>query len=220
MKKTLLLAGVATALLVANVNAAEFKPYVAVKALYTDVDSNMDWAYSDEYGSEKESYDVGDKGWGASLAIGVSNKLSHGAVRAELEFSQKADADSSYTSYDETFKNKIQAQTLMLNAYYDIDTGTKLTPYVGAGIGYAKLEAKDEYWNLEYGKSIDKNNFAWQIGVGAAYNLTNNVSLDAGYRYIDYGNLSSSEIDDWGGHEKAKVDLTANEFYIGARYMF
>lgn len=221
MKKTLLLAGVATALFSLNANATEFKPYVAVKALYTDVDADMDWSYDDEvYGAESENYDVSDKGWGASLAVGASMKLASGAIRGELEISQKADAESSYTSDGDTYKNKIETQTLMLNAYYDIDTGTKLTPYIGAGIGYAKLEVKDEYWNSAYNETIDDTNFAWQIGAGAAYALADNVSIDAGYRYINYGDLSSSKVDFLGGNEKAKVDLTANEFYVGARYSF
>ena len=30
----------------------------------------------------------------------------------------------------------------MLNRYYDIDTGTKLTPYLGGSIGYSKVKGK------------------------------------------------------------------------------
>ena len=65
----------------------------------------------------------------------------------------------------------------MLNAYYDIDTGTKFTPYVGAGIGMARLKAKidDE---TDFSKS--KTTFAWQVGAGISYAMTENVSLDAG----------------------------------------
>ena len=214
MKKTLLLASVAS-LFALNANAVELNPYVGIKALYTDVDSEMKWADA----TDSEQYDISDKGWGAAVSVGVSTKLPYGAVRTELEYSKKADAESSYTSMGETFETKIESQSLMLNAYYDIDTGSKITPYVGGGIGFAKLELNDQYWNDVYNKKIDDTNFAWQIGAGVAYAVSDNISIDAGYRYIDYGSLSASGDDGYGG-EKEDVDMTANEFYIGARYSF
>ena len=42
---------------------------------------------------------------------------------------------------------------------------------------------------------------------------------DAGYRYVDYGDLSATGDDGYGG-ETESVDVTANEFYLGARYTF
>ena len=37
-------------------------------------------------------------------------------------------------------KRKIKTHAYMLNAYYDFETCTKFTPYIGAGIGYAKTK--------------------------------------------------------------------------------
>ncbi len=221
MKKTLLLAGVAGTLFALNANAAGLSPYVGIKAVYTDVDANL--AYSDEGVSEK--YNIGDKGLGGALAIGAKADLPYGSIRAELEYSKKADSKKSYTEfYGDKYSTKIETQTYMINAYYDFDTGTKITPYVMGGIGYAKLKAKDQYWSEEYGKSLlNKTKFAWQIGAGASYNINNHLSVDAGYRYIDYGNAAASETVDLGGDEfeTEKLDIkSANEIYLGMRYNF
>ena len=58
---------------------------------------------------------------------------------------------------------------------------------------------------------MDDNTFTWQLGAGASYALTNNISLDAGYRYVDYGDFNEYD---------SKIDTTSNELYIGARYTF
>lgn len=162
---------------------------------------------------------IGDKSWGTALAVGGFFQIPNGAVRTEIEYSQKADAENSYESMGDIYKAKIEIQSLMLNAFYDIDIGSKVTPYIGGGIGYAKLKLDDQYWKDAYGKDIDDNNFAWQIGAGVAVELTDNVSVDAGYRYVDYGDLSATGDDGYGG-ETESVDVTANEFYLGARYTF
>ncbi len=111
--------------------------------------------------------------------------------------------------YITTGKFEIESQSIMLNAYYDINTGTKLTPYVGAGFGYANVEGK---LSIEgESDSVDDNNFAWQIGAGSSYALNEKILLDAGYRYVDYGDFTKEDVN---------VDTTAHELYVGARYAF
>jgi outer membrane autotransporter protein len=104
----------------------------------------------------------------------------------------------------------------MFNAYYDIDTGTRFTPYVGAGLGYAHLKAKA---NGDVYGSESADNLAWQLGAGVSYAATDNISVDLGYRYTDYGSLTSKYSDE-DGSEKFKIDSDANEFYLGVRYAF
>lgn len=148
-----------------------------------------------------------DKVLGGSFAAGVSTKVNGGAVRAELEYNKNADAKKNTHLYGELFNTKIESQLFMINGYYDIDTGSKLTPYVGAGIGYAKIKGKI----LEAFYSEDDNNFAWQVGAGVGYALNDKVSLDAGYRYVDYGDFTK---------EGLKWESSAHELYVGARYAF
>lgn len=91
-------------------------------------------------------------------------------------------------------KTSIRLQTAMLNAWYDIPTGTALTPYLGGGIGVAFIRHKstaienpgtDDQEVINNSKNF--SNFAWSLGGGVAYNINDNWALDVGYRYIDAG---------------------------------
>lgn len=198
MNKTLLLAGIATCLFAANANAVESTPYVGAKLRYVDMTS--------KYTEPGYSFDLDDKVMGGSIAIGSSIKTNNGAIRAELEYNRNEDAEKNLYGI---VKTEIETQSIMLNAYYDIDTGTNLTPYVGGGLGYAKVKGKMAATGIS--GSMDDNNFAWQLGIGVGYTLTNHVTIDAGYRYVDYGDFSEEDI---------KLDTSANELYLGARYSF
>jgi opacity protein-like surface antigen len=87
----------------------------------------------------------------------------------------------------------------LVNGYVDLGTWWGVTPYVGAGVGasynHLDLLAGDGRWN-----------FAWAGMVGAAYHLSQNLSVDFGYRYVDLGSVSN-------------LDFTAHEFRIGFRYL-
>ncbi len=208
MNKTLLLAGVVTALFASNVNAMDFNPYVGAKLRYIDMSSDVKLG---------DTFDVDDNVYGGSIAIGASTKVKGGAVRAELEYNKNADADKTHrmtlsgTGFDFDGKLEIESQSLMLNAYYDIDTGTKFTPYVGAGVGYAKIEGTLSESTTGLSESVDDNNFAWQVGAGVGYAVNENVSVDAGYRYVDYGDFTKEDVN---------IDVSSHEFYLGARYAF
>lgn len=196
------MAGVAACLFSANANAFDATPYVSAKLRYSDMSADV---------SESDvKLDVDDKVWGGSFAAGVSTKVNGGAVRAELEYNKNADAKKTHNIDGDLFNIKIESQSLMINGYYDIDTGSKLTPYVGAGIGYAKIKGKVlEASYTSY--SEDGNNFAWQVGAGVGYALNDKVSLDAGYRYVDYGDFTKDGL---------KWESSAHELYVGARYAF
>jgi opacity protein-like surface antigen len=58
--------------------------------------------------------------------------------------------------------------------------------------------------------------FTWQLGAGVAYAVNDNVTVDAGYRYVDCENFDFGSDDE--GYDI--VDTSAHEFYIGARYAF
>ena len=116
-------------------------------------------------------------------------------------------------SYPSTYTLKSRVQTVMLNAYYDINTGTKFTPYVGAGIGYSHLKAKIH--DVDFSESKSDNNFTWQIGAGVSYAMTDNIALDAGYRYTDAGDVKFYTEDGVN-----KFEAQSHEFLLGARYTF
>jgi outer membrane protein OmpA-like peptidoglycan-associated protein len=72
----------------------------------------------------------------------------------------------------------------MGNAYYDFNTGTKLTPFLGAGIGGLDLSAD----NIQAaGVGVTNSNdwvFAYQGIAGVSYAVNDTLSLKADYRYL------------------------------------
>ena len=72
----------------------------------------------------------------------------------------------------------------MVNLWYDINTGTRFTPYVGGGIGVARISLdKLTVGGVEIADDHD-HVFAYQLGAGVAYALTPKISLTADYRYF------------------------------------
>ncbi len=211
MRKTLLLAGVAC-LLAANASAAELNPYVSGKLTYSDISYNGTNVWKTGVGKDKLSDDV----LGGSVAAGLSMMAPGGAVRGELEYNLNGEAKKSMgvTSANIPGEMKLRSQSLMLNAYYDINTNSAFTPYVGAGIGFAKVKAK--LTSSVMNTNADSTKMAWQVGAGVAYALNDNVAIDLGYRYTDMGEYSKP----LGVDNTYKLDVHSHEVLLGARYSF
>lgn len=71
------------------------------------------------------------------------------------------------------------------NALYDFDTGTNISPYIGAGIGFALAEA-NRVGGLNDGSYLNGTNgaLAYQGIVGLAAQLDPNWAVTADYRYV------------------------------------
>lgn len=75
----------------------------------------------------------------------------------------------------------------MANVFYDFPNFMScLQPFLGAGIGYAWVEAKLNSPNLPTPTrfSATNNVFAYQGMVGLTYNFAENYAINVGYRYI------------------------------------
>ncbi|WP_137565724.1 outer membrane protein, partial [Escherichia coli] len=127
-------------------------------------------------------------------------------------------------------QNKLSVNTLMLNAYYDFRNSSAFTPWISAGLGYARVHHKTSYIYTDnspagsevYSASASKyeNNLAWSLGVGVKYDVTQDFSLDLSYRYLDAGDSTLTYKDEDGAKYKSSVDVRSNEFMLGATYNF
>lgn len=72
--------------------------------------------------------------------------------------------------------------SLMGNLYYDIPTGTALTPYIGVGLGGAHVTMDSRRAGLSV--DDDANVWAYQGIAGVDYRLNDRLSLKADYRYF------------------------------------
>ena len=178
--------------------------------------------------------------FGGALAVGYNFAPKFNVpIRTEIEFALRSGSSKSKDASNvnawgdnnfETAKHTIQISTLFLNAYFDINTGTPFTPYLGGGLGMAFkfTEAKSDWsstWpggggeSASISKSKHDTTFAWNLGAGVAYAFTENISADLGYRFIHTGHTELK----WGtGDDRGKLGSSPyiHEFYLGARFTF
>lgn len=173
-----------------------------------------------------------DMNAGGGLAVGYDFRPTLSLpIRTEIEFATHGQAtfsrsgNSAYAGGPAvTADRKASVSTLFANAFYDIDTGTKFTPYVGGGIGVAQIRVKDNFWHAYAGRtgssSKTVNNFAWNLGAGVAYSFDSSWSVDLGFRHNDFGKVKNNAIDTNGYVFQAKDRASSEEMLLGLRYSF
>lgn len=119
----------------------------------------------------------------------------------------------------------VRHNSYMANVYYDFDFGnSSWTPYIGAGVGLGVYRQKatvdidlpDQFEGPAPGMGIPVGEmevandtlyeFEWQVGIGTAYNFSEDWAMDIGYRFN-----SSNVADEF---------VYAHEIKVGVRYTF
>ena len=165
------------------------------------------------------SYQKGDMTGGRSerdsvfgLGLSVGADLSYSTawpVRVEAEYLYHG----SQSFMNGTANNEVSAHSLLANAFIDIQTDTALTPYFGGGLGLAWLNNRYTNNNPNSSFKVTRCNFAWDLGAGVAWSISENLALDLGYRYMDLGKTDNIV----AGNSVSNVSLTAHEFSLGLR---
>ena len=138
-------------------------------------DSNV----SDPSGEITVEFDPG-------IAIGTYIGYTFGKMRIEGEIAaQKNDIDKigatiSGVSINLDMNGEETVVSFLANGYYDFKNSSPFTPFVSAGIGFANVNVDVEDIDV----SDDDTVFAYQVGVGIAYAISEKVSIDAKYRYL------------------------------------
>jgi opacity protein-like surface antigen len=89
----------------------------------------------------------------------------------------RADVTYNWTGGYGVNPGEVRTGAVMGNVYYDFANSSAFTPYVGAGVGYG--------WQWGTGGPVDTGGVAVGLDAGVAYNLTNNIAIDVGYRFQD-----------------------------------
>jgi opacity protein-like surface antigen len=174
---------------------------------------------------------------GAKLALGASTDFG---LRGEIEYGVNKTFSGGYSGLvaGGTLLNmanfSIGEQTLLANVYYDLDLDSVFNPYVAAGLGAVNYNVGGTYLGdivatggrmLGGMATVSAWSFAWNIGAGVAYQLTDNVAIDLGYRYTDLGNfkMEMPAVQATGpavSMSKSKIKVQEHEVLLGLRYAF
>ncbi len=142
-----------------------------------------------------------DLGTGSAFGFSVGKYLTN-SFRLELEAIKRTgyEYDARFTTAGLTTvteEAKIQTEALFVNGFYDFQPfsirKTAITPYLGGGVGISrnKMGADATYINgLPDGGSASGNTinqFAYKLSAGTLVSLTEQLSLDVNYQYVNLG---------------------------------
>jgi len=244
--KKIILSSLAAVLSVSAASAAQITPYASAnlgyeRATFNDWKSSVIWDFDDEIIAEKSS--MGNI-MGNGFTLGVAGGFEYRAtdiigLRAELEYMYSHENnmgyDHKFTDTEEDENGEIIASethdfhttfdasthTLMLNLYADFHNSTAFTPYLTAGLGYSWAELKQDATGADTENiSIKDSDIAWQIGAGAAYGITEALSLDLGYRFVKLASIKDTATYVDGDQEKFEITPMMHQVRLGARYAF
>ena len=129
----------------------------------------------------------------------------------------------------------------MLNVWYDFETGSDWTPYVGAGLGLIRIDQSDLHYDegqlasavlMATGQpppppgfvpepSATDSAFAYQLGAGIGYALSDTATLNVGYRLQALNGLEFTGMNAMTGTSvRAETDLRVHFLEIGIRQLF
>jgi len=184
-----------------------------------------------------------DKDLGTGTAFGLSlGKYITKNFRLELEATKRAGFDYDTYRADEplrTSKADIDTHAIFINGFYDFHPfsigSTPITPYLGGGIGVSrnkmgKVLRGDVDGDITI--RIDGNTisqFAYKLSAGALFSLSEKLSLDVNYQYVDLGAFKSETRIVRISDGVAQDDLTkgynggeikSQEIMVGLQYKF
>jgi outer membrane protein OmpA-like peptidoglycan-associated protein/opacity protein-like surface antigen len=152
-----------------------------------------------------------DTGWMA--LIGLGNAYGNG-FRTELELGyQRSSVDSVGSA---SASGHMAAGSLMANVYYDLPVSWPVRPFIGLGLGAARVSA--DSISPVNGSRVDDSDigFAWQATAGLAYAINDRLDATVAYRYFDAPVLNFRT--DAG--TSLDSDYASHIVMVGLRYSF
>jgi opacity protein-like surface antigen len=117
----------------------------------------------------------------ASLnAVGAANPIGFGAF--------------GIVPFTNNVSGVINKNDVLASLYWDIETNSRWTPYIGGGIGYTNLSTPSFSLNGFPTNSVNKGLFGWQAKVGVSYAMSYNSDVYLEGVYQGAGGYSSENV--------------------------
>ena len=180
-----------------------------------------------------------DLGTGSAFGFSVGKYLTD-SFRLELEAIKRTGYEYDARAIEDprfTDKAKIQTEALFVNGFYDFQPfsirNTAITPYLGGGIGISRNKmgtinghTSGTYNNTDIdGNTI--NQFAYKLSAGTLFSLTEQLSLDVNYQYVNLGAYKGgTEVLVNGafiGNQESGInggEIKTQELIVGLQYKF
>lgn len=141
-----------------------------------------------------------------------------GEGRIELEYSHRRNPLDQVEFAEGNFKGggNLTADSLLVNFFGAYHDKSRWAPYLGGGIGVARIKTDDLQVTGQLLSSDSATVFAYQLGAGCEYALTERLNLDFGYRYFG---SSSPEFSAANGR-KFEMDYASHSVVFGVKLGF
>ena len=187
---------------ISSANAASPTFYGSLKGSFVNESQEHAINKSDLQGAFMKSTDATNDLTNTSVkfALGANvYETEYFTIRAEIEkgtFGEISQNDFDFFAEKAILNNNITVNTKskndtwFANGYFDYKANEFFQPYVNVGVGmnthtFALSRTSGSYFvDNEENTNI---NFAWNIGAGVSYKVSNKMTLDLGYRYSDLG---------------------------------
>jgi opacity protein-like surface antigen len=127
---------------------------------------------------------------------------------------------------------------VLANGYVDLGTWWGVTPFIGAGVGGARVSIANftdqgistpllgpgpALTSLNFGDNVAKWNFAWALHAGVAYRVSPNFTVELAYRYLDMGNGLTGDLRAFDGtndtvNPTTFKNITSHDLKLGVRW--
>lgn len=200
---------------------------------FTTIDTNSDAGVLQAQGDYDDSVGV---------RVGFGNRISPNLrleVNAEQIFDSNFDSNQAFDLLTTQQTNlTYNARSFFINGYFDLPSVAQFTPYVGGGIGLARLSynftqtftcntaadvpCQTPAASLAAGESstIVRNSETWeegfQLGAGIGWKLDDHWTADLGYTYTSFGSGDEIEYDDGSAIDDDGFEL--HQVRLGVRY--
>ena len=192
------------------------------------------------YGEDTiDKFSIKDNDLGTGHVFGLSiGKYITSNFRLELEASQRGGLkyDSEYST-NSSLKSKadIDTKSIFINGFYDFESfnisSSSVTPYLGGGLGISRndmgtvTDSVSVFSQTLDGKKVSQ--FAYKLAVGTLVSLSEKLSVDINYQYVDLGKFKSGvNFVNSGGGTGALIEpfnggeIKTQELMVGLQYKF
>ncbi|WP_129128207.1 outer membrane beta-barrel protein [Geomonas oryzae] len=196
------------------VRAQHIGPYVGANF---GVNLLMDAKATDELGNFNMSYSPALQ-WSAVVGWDLKPNSSVGEGRVELEYTRRSNSLDSVEFVEGKVSGggDLTADSLLLNCIGMIRDESSWSPYILIGLGAARLDASGLKVSGQPLSTDTTTVFAYQLGTGVDYALTDALSLDFGYRFFGTTAPTFTE----PGGQRFKTDYFSHSVDVGLRVGF
>ena len=178
-----------------------------------------------------------DLGTGSAFGFSVGKYLTD-SFRLELEAIKRTgyEYDAHLTNDGLTTNSdtaKMQTEALFINGFYDFQPfslkSTSITPYLGGGVGISRNKMGTDVLRtdeLPTGFTVEGNTinqFAYKLSAGTLVSITDGLSLDVNYQYVNLGAFKGGIAGNTGLDNEIPLnggEIKTQELMVGLQYTF